>query len=397
MNALLAVGAQLVMSGSNFLVFILLSRLLTAEEFAGFATAVGLNMLAFALAEAGISYVAPQTLADRSREGNGRVAGGFIAICCALYIAAVGLGYGAWNALSKDDLQPVWVAAYSVYFAPGLLVPSWATFWAMDRLAFVVFIGSRAAMVAAAWLLPAPAGLAVGGLVFSVVLAWLLPHLNRSADVVRWPHTGDLRTAAARVRTVLAARSMSYLAYSSLPMMISAISGNTAASDFVAGERIKALYSVIFQPIVQTAYLRQFLNSTMNEGTLRLVLQGGNLAVCLVGMLALHFGIAHLLGANIARVVELPVYIVAAAVAVATSIVLYLDVLPRGQSQVFHWAAMVQLVTFAVLLLLLRFAGLLSPAWVLLLGEVSFFLAVTVQTLRAVSEPIKRTERNRVG
>ena len=66
MNSFYAVIGQVMLSGSNYLVFLIFTILLPEFEFVDFSTAVALNILAYAIAEGGISYVAPKEVSKNN-------------------------------------------------------------------------------------------------------------------------------------------------------------------------------------------------------------------------------------------------------------------------------------------------------------------------------------------
>ncbi|UYO44340.1 hypothetical protein KQX63_23810 [Rhodopseudomonas palustris] len=380
MNTILAVATQIVSAASNFIVFVLLSHLLSPSEFTGFSTALGLNMFASAIGEGGISLVAPHAISERSKAGNPNLAGAFLMIGIALYMAATMVGFFVWNVFATDLLDARWVAAYLIFFLPGLLVPSWAIVYAMDLSGFLVLVALRGSMIAAVWLSPGPLGLALAGCCFSASLCGLIPYLNRRQPSLLLPRCRDLSIAVDKVRTVFAARMMSFVVYASLPMLIGVIQGNLAASEFVAGERMKGVYATLFHPFIQTSYLRRFQASSHRHRT-KWILHGLNIVACAGVLVANHLGIAQHLGEGIARVHELSVYLLAGTLATATAIELYLDVFPAGNMVVFRRAAIVQMAAFGVGLSLMGFWKFLSPGTALLLGETALLLAVALQRL----------------
>jgi len=382
-KSLYAVMGQMILSLSNYAVFVLLARLLPRDAFIGFSTAVGLNMLAYAVAEGGISYVAPRELADRANLRTGSMAGAFVAISLVLYMASLTGGYLLWNAFSSDSLEIQWVMANTLYFAPTLFIPSWVTCWAMGRLGITALITMRAAMVIAIFLLPSALTLGMIGLAFLAFVGWLLAWLNREERVVSWPDGAAIRVAGRRLREVFAAKTMSYAVYCLLPLVVGALRGSAAASSYVTGERIKALYSTLFQPLIQTVYLWQF-QSTGNVIHKRLfiwMLNIGNLAVFGGVLVGIHAGLLPLLGDRFAEVADITYYVAAAGFSVATASLLYLHIFPSGDYAVFHRASIVQMVTFVLLFTGMAFYSGLSPASVLCSGEILFFFAVIGQSL----------------
>jgi hypothetical protein len=382
-RSLYAVLGQIFISASNYAVFVLLARRLPGDGFIGFSTAVGLNMLAFAVAEGGISYVAPRELADRSDPRSVRMAGAFVAISLALYLAATAAGFVLWTAGAPDPLDAVWVAADTLYYAPTLLVPSWVTCWSMDRGGLAALVLARAAVVAAAWAAPGAPALGMAGLFFLAFAGWFLSRLNREERVIACPDMGALRAAVRRLREVFAAKTMAYAVYCLLPLLVGAVRGNAAAAGYVTGERLKSLYSTAFQPLIQTLYLWQFQPRSAVPAGRRLVwtLNLANLAVFAAVLAGVRAGMLRLLGERFAEVAGIGAFAAAAALTVATASLLYLQVFPAGLFSIFHRAALVQMGGFGLLFCLMAFFPSLEPAWVLCGGEALFFLAVLGQVL----------------
>lgn len=382
-RSLYAVLGQIALSASNYAVFLLLARRLPGGGFIEFSTAVGLNMLAFAVAEGGTSYVAPRELADRSDPHAGRMAGAFVAIGLALYIAATAAGYVLWNAVARDPLDAGWVAANTLYYAPTLLVPSWVTCWSMDRGGLAALVLARAAVVATVWAAPGAPALCIAGLFFLVFAGWFLSRLNRKEPVIARPDGAAVRAAARQLREVFAAKTMSYAVYCLLPLVVGVLRGNAAASGYVTGERLKSLYSTAFQPLIQTLYLWQFQPRSAVPHGRRLVwaLNLANLALFAAVLVGVRAGMLRLLGERFAEVAGAGAFAAAAAFAVATASLLYLHVFPSGWFSIFHRAALAQMAGFGVLFSLMAFFPSLEPAWVLCVGEALFFLTVLGQLL----------------
>jgi hypothetical protein len=382
-KSLYAVVGQMTLSVSNYAIFVVFARLLPRDEFIGFSTAVGLNILAYAVAEGGISYVAPRELADRSDLRAGSIAGAFIAISIVLYMASLVGGYLFWNAFSNDPLDIRWITAITLYFLPTLFIPTWVTCWTMGRVGITALIMVRAAMVVAIYLLPRALTLSVIGLFFLAFVGWLLAWLNREERVIGWTDSAAIRFAGRRLRGVFAARTMSYSVYCLLPLVVGALRGNAAASNYVTGERLKAFYATMFQPFIQTIYLWQFQSSgnVVHKRLVIWMLNIANLAFFGGVLVAIHAGLLPALGNRFAEVANIHSYVVAAVFSVATATLLHIHIFPTGIYTVFHNASIGLMVTFAVLFAGMAIYSGLAPAWVLCAVEIQFFLAVLGQLL----------------
>lgn len=393
MKSVLAVVVQMALSGSNYAVFLIMARVLDETAFVGFSTAVGLNMLAYALAEGGVSYVAPKALATRTDGTEARLAGSFIAISSTLYIAAMVVGFGAWNGLATDSLQLPWVAAYAIYFAPALLIPAWIICWSVDKAAVVAVLVVRTAIVLAIALHPSVSTLCASGVTFSLLVAWLLVRGNRSREVVIWPDRPSLISAISDLRQVFMARTGSYAAYAALPLLVGIFRGNDAASFYVTAERLKSLYATLFQPIIQSLYLWQFQGaaSTRHKALASVTIHILNVCACLLALFAAYQGWFDILGSRFTAVAHSPIIWLASGISVASACLLLLHVFPSGNFILFRRAAWIQLLGFAA-------AGgwlLVNPdqasTWLLLGGEMALFLAIVIQLMRRSASPPSAT------
>jgi hypothetical protein len=300
-----------------------------------------------------------------------------------LYFTSLTGGYFFWNAFSNDPLDIRWVTANTLYFVPTLFIPAWVTCWSIGRVGISSLIIVRAAMVVAIYLMPNALTLGVIGLVFFAFVGWLLAWLNREERVIGWIDGAAIRVAARRVREVFIAKTMSYSVYCLLPLVVGALHGNAVASSYVTGERLKALYATLFQPLIQTVYLWQFQSSgnVLHKQLVIWMLNIGNLAVFAGIMVGIHAGLLPLLGDRFAEVADITFYAVAAGFSVSTASLLYLHIFPLGDYSVFNRAAIAQMVTFALLFSVMTFFPGLKPAWVLCTGEVLLFVAVLGQIL----------------
>lgn len=378
MSSVLAVLAQIALSASNYAVFVALSRLLDESAFVAFSTAVGLNMLAYAVAEGGVSYIAPKALAERGDHEAAALAGSFIAISGALYLAMMGIGFFAWNLLAREPLHGGWVLAYAVFFVPALAMPAWLTARAIDRAALLVIVLVRAGLVALVCFWPAPVAFWIGGLVFAAQVAWLQARANRARPTVALPERSALRAALGGLRHVFVARTASYTVYAMLPLVVGVLRGNAAASQYVTAERLKSLYATLFQPLVQSLYLWQFQRggSPAMRRAGAVALQGLNVATCLLLLLASSQGWLHGLGERLAGVPEPHALWLAAAFSVATAGLLHLHVFPQGAYDLFRRASVLQMGAFVALAVALALQPQLSPQWLLFGGELVLLVGV---------------------
>lgn len=381
MKSVLAVLAQIALSASNYAVFLAMARLLDEAGFVAFSTAVGLNMLAYALAEGGVSYVAPKALADRGDSSGPALAGAFMALSATLYLLAMVGGYLAWNALAAEPLQPAWVMAYGLYFFPALLMPAWLTCWSMDRSGLIGVLLLRSLMVGAVIIWPTLATLCWCGLVFFAFTAWLTARCNRPTAVLDWPDRPALHRAIGDLRKVFWARTASYAAYALLPLLVGVFRGNAAAASYVTAERLKSLYATLFQPLIQSMYLWQFQprTSARRKQTVSVALHVLNVAACLAALWAANMGLLDVMGPRFGSLASSPLVWLAAAVSVASACLLMLHIFPAANYGLFRRAAVVQLLAFCAVGTWLVGAPTQSVVWLLFGGETALLAAIVLQ------------------
>lgn len=383
MKSVLAVSTQITLSGSNYVVFMLMARWLDDSEFVAFSTAVGLNMLASALAEGGLSYVAPKALAGREPAQFAPLAGAFLIISISLYLVIMVGGSLLWNRLADQSLNTTWVLAYALFFAPVLWMPSWITCWFIDRPSFLVVLVTRASIMAAVAWWPNLNTLAVCGLVFGAQVLWLLQHRNRERSIVAFPDRAALREALVSLRAVFLARTMSYSMYAALPLIVGVMRGNAEAAIYVTAERLKALYATLFQPLIQTIYLSQF--QSVSDRSRKLAVSIGlhtvNLLVCGLALIAARFGWLDVLGQRFIDIAAFLSVWLAAAASVASACLLMLHIFPAGDYHLFRRAAVLQTLGFLCVSVMLWRWPQQSVVSLLLGGEAVLLVALSAQML----------------
>lgn len=380
MRSAYAVTGQLAVSASNYAIFVIFAQALEGDAFVAFSTAVGLNMLAWAIAEGGVSYVAPLELSKTNGGGEGRIAGAFLTLSGGLYLTIGAAGFLVWNALAQDGLSLAWCTAYATFVLPTLLIPSWVTCWSLDLVGVMALVAARGAIVLAAIIHPSSATLLWSGLAFGCLVVWLLGRLNRGGVVVAWTDVPSLVTAARHLREVFFAKNISYALYGLTPMVVGLTRGSSMAAEYVTGERLKALYTTLFQPVVQTAYLAQFgASPRRTRGPLvEWGLHSANVVLLFVLLLAGQLSLVGLLGARFVAVPDLPVYLVAAGLSVTSAAILYLRVFPAGAMATFRAATVTQAIVFVAAFGVFGFVPGLSAAWVLGAAEAGLLVALLV-------------------
>ena len=386
MRSFYAVIGQMILSGSNYLVFLIFTFLLGETDFIGFSTAVALNILAYAIAEGGVSYVAPREI-SRKDSTRAILSGGFIGFSIALYLLSLLVGFFLWNIFSKDSLSSYWVIAYALYFFPVLIIPSWATCWSIDIIKLIVLASFRGGSILIVYLLPSLMGLYLSGIFFMSFTVFFVIWLNRSSQIFALPSKKSLQVAISKVMEVFVSKTSSYVVYSLIPLVVASIYGNKVSSLYLVGERVKSMYSTFFQPLIQTVYLaisKKEKGQLNSRYPIYIVLLNVVLTVILLSLILL--GWAKYLGSRFDAVSNLHFYIIAASFSILTSCLLYFKVLPTGNYRLFRVATYFQMITFIVLFIIMRFNSFLSPEIVLLVGEFSILLVVSFQLFYKINK-----------
>ena len=384
MKSLYAVVGQLFLSASNYGIFLLLAVQLSSDEFIAFSTAVGLNMLAYAIAEGGVSYVAPRELAAENKSITSPLAGAFVSISLALYVIVMIIGYFIWNTFSHDQLDSLWVCAYAVYFIPSLMIPSWVTCWTIDFVGVVALGLIRCGMVISIYLFPSTLMLAGSGIVFILFVIGFISRLNNRELIITWANRQSFKTAIKKLREVFMAKTITYAVYGLMPLIVGILQGNAMSSAYVTGERIKSLYATLFQPVIQTLYLWQ-VQTNVSKLYRRVLVLGVNVFNFLI-FIALLWAVDnewhHYVGTSFSSIDNISLFLVAGFLSVVTSSLLYFFVFPLGNFKCFRRATIVQMFSFLISYTLMAFYESPLPVYILCIGEGIFFIAVCVCLMR---------------
>ena len=139
MKSIYAVMVQVLVVGSDYALFIVFARQLDPEAFVAFSTAVGLHILAWVIADGGVSYVAPRELATVANRRGGAMAGAFLTLRVGLYVVATVGGFLLWNLLAEDALDALAEANLSYrdrFFDPRVVAGDQDSFEDLDALFF---------------------------------------------------------------------------------------------------------------------------------------------------------------------------------------------------------------------------------------------------------------------
>ncbi len=363
----LAVATQFTNSGCNYLAFILLSRHLNSDDFIGFSTAVGLNLLAFAVAESGISYVAPREIGEPGSCAN-RLVVAFLSISVCLYCLGLLTGFAVWNFFSVDDLNGKWVVSYGLFFLPTVLLPAWFLNRRLRLGLVLLYIPCRLLLIGHLLVLPGAIGLAQIGIAGAILaLVWFMPLGGNVWGIVKIS-LGDLTFALRKLKVVMLAKSVSHAAYGAVPMIIGIVLGNGAAASYVTGERLKALYSTVFQPIVLALYISicNRVGSAVKVGRMVTLLLLGNLCVFSVAYWNLSDFSTLIFYDKLGRDSGREFYLIAAAISVCSTIILYFRIFLSRAYKEYAKSTVLQSTVLMIGMFLLIFV-VDFPPWLLLL------------------------------
>lgn len=373
-----SVALQTSISISNLaLYFVLVSRL-DDSNFVVFSSAVSVSIMAYAIAESGISYVAPLVLA-KSYLTRKAFNSAFMLLSVLLYSLTFFLFYIAWKFFSDVGPSFTWAFSYALYFLPVMLVPAWSTCWYLSLTDFLIVVAGRLVLMFTVMSSPTPEVLGNASLLYIAFLFLFLFHVDSRNDIFAAPRLKHFRVVIFRIREVFFAKTATYLVYTSIPLLVSAIFGATESAMYLLGERLKSTYASLFQPIIQVLFLRQSkLNNSRRVTNKWLIAIGGlNLFCCIiVAVSAIQFpNLLVTLGfSRLANLNFIALYVAAACFSVFSSCLLFFKVLPSGSFKIFQSAVYFQTIIFLALFLLAWIFEALSPVVILFVGELALLV-----------------------
>ncbi|EMH4534743.1 TPA: hypothetical protein RG728_002940 [Morganella morganii subsp. morganii] len=385
MKSIYAVAIQLIISASNFIIYLIYTNKLDSTSFIAFSTAVGLTILSYAIAEGGISYVAPKTLTGNNNyTDNNKIAATFIFICLLLFSLTLFLGFISWNLFSRDKLNILWVLSYSFYFLPVIIMPSWLTFRSI-LLSHSIIIGSTRVMgLFYIFLSPTILSLNIVSIVNIFTSLICLYSMNKKNKFISLPRIKELKYTISIVREVFLSKTSSYAIYSSIPFVIAVCYGNNASALYILGERLKSMYSTLFQPVIQSLYLWCFQKKSNLLLKKKIIFLLSLINVLLFTSLIALFttNIPYILIERLQDIPSINSFIVAATLSVFTAIILYFHVFPSGLYKLFRISTYFQLSTFLILFIFMKFTDRIPPGYILAIGEGIILLSVIALTIK---------------
>ncbi|MBP2698838.1 oligosaccharide flippase family protein [Vibrio parahaemolyticus] len=284
--------------------------------------------------------------------------------------------------VSDSPLSVSWVVSYSLYFIPVMLFPSWLTFKSIKINHVIMLWVVRAIGLIYIFLYPSLESLVLVSIVNMVMTVFLLFLMNKDEKIISYPTLSGIYFVINMLKEVFVSKTLSFVIYSSIPIIIAAIYGNSSSALYILGERLKSMYSTLFQPIIQTLYLWGFdkkNNIKISNKSLISMLIGLNLLVAITVYLILKTDIIYQYINRLKDVIDVNLYIIAAFLSVMTSILLYFIVFPKGYYKLFRLATYFQLIVFVILFIIAKISISLPASYILTLGELSIFICISSQ------------------
>jgi len=377
MKSSYAVFIQIMFSATNFLVFFIFTKLLDQNNFVFFSTSVGVSIMAYAIAEGGISYIAPKIL-SYSHRSRKKLTSAFVTICIFLYVIFTVIFFNLWNFLSDKPIDILWMLGYSLYFSPVLLMPSWLTAWSikLDDILIITFF--RLLTLVYLYLNPTLDGLIIVSTIYMLFLLIYSYYMNKKYDMFSFFDKIYLILVLSKLREVFLSKTITYFVYSSIPLVIASNFGSSISASYILGERIKSLYSTLFQPIIQVVYLWQF-QSKVSKSKKKNIIFGLiiiNITILICSYIFIQFGYLNMLGKRFNQLENIQFYIWAAFISINTSLFLYFKVLPDKLFSIFRNSAYFQMFIFIFLFIIVFMDISIKPAYILLIGELSIFISI---------------------
>tara|TARA_B100000780_G_C21125611_1_gene456637 strand:+ start:2218 stop:3378 length:1161 start_codon:yes stop_codon:yes gene_type:complete len=377
-STIYSVALQMIISATNLILYFMLASKLNQSDFIIFSSAVSISIMAYAIAESGISYVAPLIL-SKSHVTRKVLNTSFIIISLTVYILNFCVLYVLWNLFADTHVEFTWAFAYGLYFLPVMFIPAWSTCWYVNLTDVFLVTFGRVWLLAVVFINPTAETLNIGSALYVIFMIIFLRRTNNRADIFKIPRLKHFKFVLAKLRVVFFAKTTTYFIYSSIPLFVSANYGAAAAAMYLLGERLKSTYATLFQPIIQTLYLRQFQSTVLanqkNKVMPSMVLL--NLGVTAIVILLLSNENSLISGLGFDRLMELEffnVYILAACISVLSSCFLFFRVLPNARYDIFQVGVYFQSGIFFILFFVTSFFINMDPAYILLMGELSLLL-----------------------
>ncbi|MEJ6008150.1 hypothetical protein WG899_21575 [Paucibacter sp. AS339] len=357
---------------------------------AGFSKEISIAMaivsVAFALSEGGLSIVAPLLLRRHSRRSVGLAKSMLLLSVCAFFLLIVLFSFGACFFYGANFIG--WITVYSLNVLLLLMLPSWIGSSFFGPMELTLIGGAKGGQLLVLAILPSLETYFLSSALLIFLAAYFLN--NRLGTLVFFPGLRVLKVIFRALSKVFISKTVAFTVYSLVPVAIGLFAGVGSTVDYVKIERIKALYSSLFSPVVQYFYLSKAALTQARDGPAWRVI--GVFAVVNICFLSLTLfnerlgtEISAILGVDIS---SLRIGLLAAATSVFSSLVVYFIAAIGGDFTAMLKAAGIQVFAFVSLTIAvsLDFA---SVSYVLLIGEFIYFLSMVLFVLFGKS--LKRT------
>jgi len=378
---LVPIATLIGVSGLNYAYFLTFARILAPNDFTGFTTATAILMPSVAVAEAGSIYAAPPFLRARTGTKAGRVAGAFCLLSLLIFASVASAGSVIWNLTADDSVGLAWLGRCIVLTLPNLLLQTWLTVRVRKPILYLVLMCSIRAVP-----LLFMGSLQQFDLALIASAALLVPSFyiitSRVSRALLIPHSRDFAISLRLIRQFFVLRVFSTIVTSSAPMILGALSGTTAAAAYLLGDRVRALVSSAFQPLLQGMYFMVCRSATVNPRHMRsatVVLLFAVALSALVLMTNVPLLNQLLFAGRHPDVLALSLFVLAGHVSVLSAIGYFLFLIPRGRSSAFIRGGVVQGCFFTVAIVSVStFSPIRLPAAVALCAELLLMVIVWI-------------------
>ena len=368
----------MIMSATNFFLFFMLANRLGVSEFILFSAAVSISVMAYAIAEAGISYIAPLIL-SKSQFKRSVLNTCFIIIGLTVYIITFCTLYVLWNLLADTRAEFTWAFAYALYFLPVMFIPAWSTCWYVNIYDLFFIIFGRFALLATVFVNPTAETLNIGGTAYVIFIILYLYKVNKHSNMFKLPSFKNFKFVLVKIKDVFFAKTITYFIYSSIPLFVAAIFGGAESAIYLFGERLKSAYTTLFQPIIQTFYLMQFKDKVLKKRKSLIMPLVMVLNLISIGLIFFIMNkekgwISEIQFNQLIEFEFFSIYILAAGASVFSSCFLFFRVLPNARYDIFQFGVYLQSCVFLLLFFIVSVFIKVNPAYILLLGELFLLL-----------------------
>lgn len=372
LRSLSAILLQNCLSGANLVTFFILVSLGHRNQI---STATAIVGIAYAIAEAGLSVVAPRLL-QKFTFRRAYVARCILALSSLVFLFALCV-FSLSFFIIQGLPDVVWVASYAFCVWTILLAPSWlgANFYTPQECFFISII--RLSQLPLLFIWPNQSFYLVSSLIFFLLSLYITS--RKIGFPLFGPRLRIARLICIEVRLIFSGKTLAYITYSAIPITLNWIVGPNTLIHYLLIERIKSLYSSAFAPIIQLVYITAFTHlKTSKHGPSSSAIAIGfiNIVLCCAVLISEH-RCPNDFFSHFFRI-ESKYFILgtlAAAISVQASLLLHFSLALRGLYVGILVAAIIQMLSFAVLVLCTYF-GIIDEGIILVTAEFVYFASL---------------------